>query len=55
MDLPLQNPLLNLQVWLMGCAISGISGSRTAIPVLVRPSEQVEPTAAAIRFGSVWV
>ena len=52
---PCKGPTLNLQVWLMGCAVSGVSGSGTAIPMLVRPSEQVEPTAVALRFGSVWV
>ena len=52
---PCKGPTLNLQVWLIGCSVSGVAGSGTAIPLLVRPSEQVEPTSVALRFGSVWV
>jgi hypothetical protein len=39
----------------MGSAVSGVSGSGTPIPLLVRPSEQVEPTSVALRLGNVWV
>ena len=35
----------------MGCESPGVSGSGTAIPLLVRPSNSVEPTAVALRFG----
>ena len=31
------------------------SGSGTATPLLVSPSEQLEPTLVALRFGSVCV
>lgn len=52
---PCRGPRVNRQVWLRGSEFSGVSGSGTATPLLVRPSEQVEPTGVASRLGKVWV
>ena len=50
---PCNGPRVNLQVWLMGRDVSGIFGSGTAMPLLVRPSEQFDPTGAEIRLSKV--
>ena len=50
---PCKGPRVNLQVWLMGLDVSGVSGSGTAMPLLVSPSEQLDPTGFAFRLGKV--
>jgi hypothetical protein len=50
-DCPCNGPRVNLHVWLVRSGFG--SGSRTVIPLLVRPSEQPEPIAVAVRLGNM--